>query len=83
MKAREEIVDVLKRMRTFAIVDVIQETYDLSKAQINWETTVRNYIRVLEKRGHVRKVGKTRRNGRLVTLYQSLVMYAPEEELKW
>ncbi|RUM43026.1 MAG: hypothetical protein DSY34_00665 [Desulfurobacterium sp.] len=83
MKAREEIADVLKRMRTFAIADLIKETYDLSKAQVNWESTVRSYVRVLEKRGHVRKVGKTRRNGRLVTLYQSLVMYAPPEELKW
>jgi len=83
MKAREEIADVLKRMRTFAIADLIKETYDLSKAQVNWESTVRSYVRVLEKRGHVRKVGKTRRNGRLVTLYQSLVMYAPSEELKW
>lgn len=83
MKAREEIASVLRSMRTFTISDVVNETWDLSKAQVNWESTVRNYIRVLEKRGHVRKVGKVKRNGRLVTLYQSLVMYAPQKELKW
>lgn len=83
MKAREEIASVLRSMRTFTISDVVNETWDLSKAQVNWESTVRSYIRVLEKRGHVRKVGKVKRNGRLVTLYQSLVMYAPPKELKW
>jgi len=83
VKAREEIASVLRSMRTFTISDVVNETWDLSKAQVNWESTVRNYIRVLEKRGHVRKVGKVKRNGRLVTLYQSLVMYAPQKELKW
>ena len=83
MKAREEIASVLRSMRTFTISDVVNETWDLSKAQVNWESTVRSYIRVLEKRGHVRKVGKVKRNGRLVTLYQSLVMYAPQKELKW
>ena len=83
MKAREEIASALKHMRTFAIVDLVRETYDLSKAHVNWEATVRSYVRVLEKRGHVRKIGKVKRNGRLVTLYQSLVMYTPEEELKW
>lgn len=83
MKAREEIASALRFLRTFTISDVVNETWDLSKAQVNWESTVRNYVRVLEKRGHVRKVGKVKRNGRLVTLYQSLVRYAPPEELKW
>jgi len=44
---------------------------------------VRSYVWKLEKRGHVRKIGKVKENGRAVNLYQSLVMYAPEEELKW
>ncbi|GEM_PF-4777397 len=83
MKAREEIASVLKQMRTFTISDVVRETWDISKAQVNWEATVRSYVRTLEKRGHVRKIDKVKRNGRLVTLYQSLVMYAPEKELKW
>jgi hypothetical protein len=83
MKAREEILQALKRMRTFTINQLVRETWNLDKVNINWESTVRGYVWKLEKRGHVRKIGKTRKNGRLVNLYQSLVMYAPDDELKW
>ena len=83
MKAREEILQALKRMRTFTINQLVRETWNLDKVNINWESTVRGYVWKLEKRGHVRKIGKTRKNGRLVNLYQSLVMYASNEELKW
>ena len=62
MKAREEIASVLKQMRTFTISDVVRETWDISKAQVNWEATVRSYVRTSEKRGHVRKIDKVKRN---------------------
>ena len=83
MKAREEIANALKRVRTFTIKQLVRETWNLDKAHINWEGTVRSYVWKLEKKGHVRKIGKVEENGRTVNLYQSLVMYAPEEELKW
>jgi hypothetical protein len=83
MKAREEIANALKRMRTFTINQLVRETYNLDKANVNWESTVRSYVWKLEKKGHVRKIGKVEENGRLVNLYQSLVMYAPDNELKW
>jgi hypothetical protein len=44
MKAREEIVNTLKRLRTFTINQLVRKTWNLSKAEINWESTVRNYI---------------------------------------
>ena len=83
MKAREEILQALKKMRTFTIKQLVKETWNLDKAHINWEGTVRSYVWKLEKKGHVRKIGKVEENGRLVNLYQSLVMYAPDNELKW
>ncbi|GAB6077303.1 hypothetical protein [Desulfurobacterium crinifex] len=83
MKAREEIINALKRMRTFTINQLVRETWNLDKANINWESTIRSYVWKLEKRGYVRKIDKIKENGRLVTLYQSLVMYAPDNELKW
>jgi len=83
MKAREEILQALKRMRTFTINQLVRETWNLDKAGINWESTVRSYVWKLERRGHVRKIGKIEENGRTVNLYQSLVMYASEKDLKW
>jgi hypothetical protein len=83
MKAREEILQALKKMRTFTIKQLVKETWNLDKAHINWEGTVRSYVWKLEKKGHVRKIGKVEENGRVVNLYQSLVMYAPEKDLKW
>ena len=83
MKAREEILQALKKMRTFTIKQLVKETWNLDKAHINWEGTVRSYVWKLEKKGHVRKIGKVEENGKVVNLYQSLVMYAPEEDLKW
>ena len=83
MKAREEIINALRRLRTFTIHQLVRETWNLDKAGINWEGTVRAYVWKLEKRGHVRKIGKAKENGKLVNLYQSLVMYASDDELKW
>ena len=86
MKVREEIASVLCSMRTFTISDVLDAlnvTWDFTKSRTSWESTVRSYIRILERRGYVRKIDKVKRNGRFVTLYQSLVMYAPPKELKW
>jgi hypothetical protein len=83
MKAREEIVNALKRLRTFTINQLVRETWNLDKAGINWESTVRNYVWRLERRGYVRKIDKIKENGKFVTLYQSLVIYASDDELKW
>ena len=83
MKAREEIINALRYLRTFTIHQLVRETRSLDKAGVNWESTVRSFVWKLEKRGHVKKIGKVKENGRLVSLYQSLVMYASNEELKW
>ena len=83
MKAREEIVNALKRLRTFTINQLVRETWNLDKAGINWESTVRNYVWRLERRCYVRKIDKIKENGKFVTLYQSLVIYASDDELKW
>ena len=83
MRAREEIINALRYLRTFTIHQLVRETRNLDKAGVNWESTVRSFVWKLEKRGHVKKIGKVKENGRLVSLYQSLVMYASNEELKW
>ena len=83
MESREEIINALRYLRTFTIHQLVRETRNLDKAGVNWESTVRSFVWKLEKRGHVKKIGKVKENGRLVSLYQSLVMYASNEELKW
>jgi len=83
VESREEIINALRYLRTFTIHQLVRETRNLDKAGVNWESTVRSFVWKLEKRGHVKKIGKVKENGRLVSLYQSLVMYASNEELKW